>query len=152
MFQERWNTGIWTAGLLLGSLTCYPLGDQRILTFTNSTFHPAGHIFSSVCWKKNFLGCQVSLQSFCLDTISFHARLFLPTALRSKAAKVMFSQACLILFTRGRVHPGCTPPLCCSMNAPPCCSMDSPPWMHPPTAAWMHPLDAPPCCMHFYSL
>ena len=66
--------------------------------------------------------------------------------------KVIFSQACVILFTgagRGwQVHPGCTPqmhpllqhgctpcstdvtPPRCTPDAPPCCSMDAPPWMH----------------------
>ena len=34
----------------------------------------------------------------------------------------MFSQAFVILYNRGRLHPGCT-------------SLDAPPWMHPPTDA-----------------
>ena len=43
----------------------------------------------------------------------------------------MFSQACVILFTGGRVHPGCTPR----------CT----PWIHPLNAPPpMHPPDAPP--------
>ena len=71
--------------------------------------------------------------------------------MRSKAAKVMFSQASVILSTGGSMQHGCTPWMC-----PPAAA-----WMHPhpsqmhppdsPPAAWMHPLDAPLLLQHGYT-
>ena len=63
----------------------------------------------------------------------------LPTALRSKAAKVMFSQACVILFTGGGMHLHR-----CSMDTPP--PVDAPPPHIPPH--WMHPPYSPPLMQH----